>query len=229
MAISTPHWDIVPLRLPIATLLPAKIAPSIQPERATTPILRQGLSETAPADQLPAAETSVDLPAILSASIRRFSVLWLAGAIVGLLRIAHGWWEARRLLGDAIPTADDKVAVLSANAAAILGRPSPPILLSRTASVPLAIGLVRPCVVIPQCLFEQLSAEQLLEVIVHEGADSARGAIRSSGFTSAAPRPACGSIRSCTWRTGCSISLAKSFATTMHCAWVRRPTTADAP
>ena len=110
LAIVAQRWEIVPVRLPVLTLMPTEVAPGIQPENATLQIPRQVPARNVPADQLLAAESSFNARAILSWLQPIVFVLWLAGTIVGLSRIAHGWWLVRRLLRSAILTTGDQAA-----------------------------------------------------------------------------------------------------------------------
>jgi beta-lactamase regulating signal transducer with metallopeptidase domain len=95
--------------------------------------------------------------------------VWALGLLIGLGRVAAGWRRLAVLTRGARPI--DEVrhgATLEQVRAALGGAALPPIATSVAAVGPCAIGLTRPCVVLPEGLAEVLLADALRDVLVHE-------------------------------------------------------------
>ena len=96
-----------------------------------------------------------------------FALGWAGLSCVGLLRFAAGWIALRRLRQScrAIPRA-------SANWNAIIAQACPSrtvtIVTSDGVQVPTAIGFLKPIVVLPSSLLEQLTPPEINQVLLHE-------------------------------------------------------------
>jgi beta-lactamase regulating signal transducer with metallopeptidase domain len=95
--------------------------------------------------------------------------IWVAMALLGLLRIGAGWWHVRRMRRSSVAISSEFLGteLQSAIAQVRLSRPVS-ILVSPSASVPAAVGFVKPVVVIPAWLAEEGSTEELGYVLRHE-------------------------------------------------------------
>ncbi|HEY4307809.1 MAG TPA: M56 family metallopeptidase [Pirellulales bacterium] len=154
-AIVLPRFDIAPVNR--AAMLPSEIV-AVQPTASSETVSQRVNGPSQPND--------------LSASF--FVAMWMIGAVVGSLRIGHGWRTMRRLMVSAVPMSSECAETIFSRTSEILGRPAPPVLVSAEVSVPMAVGLVRPRVLIPRSLVNRLPADQLLLVIVHESAHAIR-------------------------------------------------------
>lgn len=93
---------------------------------------------------------------------------WLAGVVVCSLRLAGGWWQARRLLRvDAFAPHDRWPATVSRLAARLKIERSVRILESARVQVPVVIGSLRPVLLVPAML-SGLTPQQIEAVIAHE-------------------------------------------------------------
>jgi beta-lactamase regulating signal transducer with metallopeptidase domain len=94
--------------------------------------------------------------------------LWMAGALVGIVRLIYGRQKtqgirraAQRLSGEGIERALDR-------AVTVFDRPAPPVLTSENVEVPMAGGCYHPTVLLPASLLGHLGDSELLLVLVHE-------------------------------------------------------------
>ena len=114
-----------------------------------------------------AAAYPISAPAVL------WSV-WLAGAFISLVRLGHGLHAASSIRHSRLPFSGKRLGRLTGQLAMALGGRVPEICITDRATVPIAVGLLRPVVLVPRGLAEQLSDRQLLEVLVHESAHAIR-------------------------------------------------------
>jgi beta-lactamase regulating signal transducer with metallopeptidase domain len=112
--------------------------------------------------------------------LRRFSTtsllvaVWLIGVLAMLARLAHGLIRIRRLRLSASTLPAPQVASLAPRLTAALGWPLPEIYVSPATVMPIAIGFLRPVVILPQRILDQLDPQQLHCVVLHEAAHVAR-------------------------------------------------------
>lgn len=96
--------------------------------------------------------------------------VWLAGVAWGTVHFARGWKEALRLTRGIRPWNAPSQTQTLAQLQGVLGRPLPPVFTSPRVVSPVAIGLFRPAVILPEGLTERLSPVQLRQVLLHESA-----------------------------------------------------------
>jgi beta-lactamase regulating signal transducer with metallopeptidase domain len=94
--------------------------------------------------------------------------IWAGGAVVMLFRLAVGMRTVRGICRDSLPLDAD------ARLAAIFGRRMPKVFASSQLTTPVAVGFVRPVVILPAPLLQQLERGELLQVLVHESAHAVR-------------------------------------------------------
>jgi beta-lactamase regulating signal transducer with metallopeptidase domain len=94
--------------------------------------------------------------------------LWIAGVGWGAVRLARGWIEVSRLTHNACPWNAPAHAEALDQLEQILGCPIPPIFTSLRVTSPVAVGLFRPVVILPEGLAETLTPVQLRQVLLHE-------------------------------------------------------------
>jgi beta-lactamase regulating signal transducer with metallopeptidase domain len=99
---------------------------------------------------------------------------WRMGTCVALARLGHGLYVARRIRRAARPLVRDALEPLQRRLEVLLGRTPPAILVSDEIQVPMAVGGVRPVVLLPSSLAGRLNERQLLQVLVHESAHALR-------------------------------------------------------
>ena len=114
-----------------------------------------------------AIEPAVDQRA--DAVVTGVSLLWLAGVLVGLARLALGWRQLAALSRATRPLDVARHSETLDRVRTVLGMPAlPAIMTSATARGPVAVGLLRPRVVLPEGLADSISGRSLCEVLVHE-------------------------------------------------------------
>ena len=95
--------------------------------------------------------------------------LWAVLAVIALGRVAMGLRHLRRIRRTCVPVALEK---LDAQVRETLTRKQPmrrvALCTSDEVQVPTAIGLFRPAVIIPEWALEDLSADQLNHILIHE-------------------------------------------------------------
>jgi beta-lactamase regulating signal transducer with metallopeptidase domain len=127
-----------------------------------------GVGTGSPQTQPGAAPTQA-LFTISTAWAEYIIVAWAVLAGAGLLRLAAGLWQVRRLRrGCAELDSQHLSAELQGAVADLRKRRSVSILISPTLDVPTAIGFLRPAILIPGWLTELDAAEELKHVLLHE-------------------------------------------------------------
>ena len=115
-----------------------------------------------------------------SESPERFSLaavlqlLWLAGTVVALARLARGLQITHQIRRAAWPIDSEALDSLQHRLTAHFGRELPQILISDRIRVPMAVGCFRPAVLLPWSLTARLDRRQLLQVLIHECAHAIR-------------------------------------------------------
>jgi hypothetical protein len=96
---------------------------------------------------------------------------WGVGILVGLLRTVNGYRRVAAMCRRARPLDPGRHGDALAEAVSALGMVAPPrVVTSPSAAGPLATGLLRPTIVLPEALPEALPAGALRDVLVHEEA-----------------------------------------------------------
>jgi beta-lactamase regulating signal transducer with metallopeptidase domain len=114
----------------------------------------------------PATRSAIMLPAGWAVAILS---LWLAVSSLAMIRIVAGLWNLRRLRRGCVPlmpasspaTVRDLVARLQSERGIVVCR-------SSAVRVPTVIGFFRPAILIPGWALQELSAEELKVVLLHE-------------------------------------------------------------
>ena len=110
-----------------------------------------------------------------SALMGGLTLFWVVGVLIGLARIALGWTRLAALFRSACaldllrhgPTLDRVRIVLGIAAL-------PPVVTSPKVRAPIAAGLLRPWILLPEGLAESLASDSLRDVLVHECAHVVR-------------------------------------------------------
>jgi beta-lactamase regulating signal transducer with metallopeptidase domain len=100
--------------------------------------------------------------------------VWFAGLLVSMARLGRGLLLLRRIRRKAFRLPEEILQPCRERLSSLLGRLTPPILVSDQISVPAAIGCFRSIVLLPPALLAKLDDKQLLEVLVHECAHAIR-------------------------------------------------------
>ncbi|HWZ82285.1 MAG TPA: M56 family metallopeptidase [Terriglobales bacterium] len=114
----------------------------------------------------PATRPAIMLPAAWAVAV--FS-LWLAVSSLALIRIVAGLWNLRRLRSGCIAfTPANSPAAVSHLVAQLQSELGIVICGSSAVRVPTVIGFFRPAILIPDWALQELSAEELKVVLLHE-------------------------------------------------------------
>ncbi|MEK7704119.1 MAG: M56 family metallopeptidase, partial [Myxococcota bacterium] len=146
-----------------------------------TPTVRPGASGPASG-----ADVLFFAPTIVVAGVRGVLLDWVARAwvvlgAVALARSLLGHWHWRRVVRQAGEASAALLATLK-DRVHVSNRPR--VLVSAEISLPVALGIVRPVVLLPRELAEQLSAGQLATILAHECEHLARRDPLRAGLTS---------------------------------------------
>jgi len=96
-------------------------------------------------------------------------LLWGVGALAGFARIIAGWRRLVAFSRTTRPLDPERYGPFLELVRDALGIAAvPPVVTSPMAAGPVAVGLFRPCVVLPEGLAEAISSESLRDVLVHE-------------------------------------------------------------
>jgi beta-lactamase regulating signal transducer with metallopeptidase domain len=144
--------------------LPQNFALSPAPEAGLPASLAAEIGTRASTD-----ETSLP-PSWLFWGIGVLLSVWLVGVTWGAVRFARGWKEVARLTRGIRPWKAPAHTQTLEQLQSVLGRPLPPVFTSARVVSPVAVGLFRPAVILPEGLTERLSPVQLRQVLLHESA-----------------------------------------------------------
>lgn len=140
-------------------------APSVKTALPSPPTATAGASIVATVTETPGVDdqTRTDLM-----KIGVFS-LWIAGIGLGLFRLNFGWYVARGLKHDSEIVRDERIARPFDAAIQLLHvkRP-PPLLTSSRVSTPLVVGIVRPAIVLPAGMADELDRVEIQHILIHE-------------------------------------------------------------
>jgi beta-lactamase regulating signal transducer with metallopeptidase domain len=102
-------------------------------------------------------------------------VLWAIGLLIGLGRIGWGWRKLAALTRKARPLDSARYGATLAAVRDALGVDSlPPVLASDEVKGPVALGLFRPRILLPEGLAEVITRRALRDILVHECAHALR-------------------------------------------------------
>jgi HEAT repeat protein/beta-lactamase regulating signal transducer with metallopeptidase domain len=143
-------WRLPVIRVPAAALAPPAAVPLATGTGAVAPspaAPAPGLALTPGRSSAPASP-GLTLPNLTAAEW--FEWMWLAGALVVLLRLGRGAWLVRRVLHRATPLASPDWTVPLVEAADRLGLAREPLLVASDAVLmPIVCGVWRPAIVLP--------------------------------------------------------------------------------
>lgn len=100
--------------------------------------------------------------------------LWAIGAFISLLGLVRGLRITGRIRRSAQPISAQRIEAARSELHTIFQRNLPPICTSHRVAIPMAIGYVRPVIVLPPALLDKLDHQQLLQVLIHECAHAQR-------------------------------------------------------
>ena len=107
--------------------------------------------------------------ALIAPWLNSLVVIWCVGMCLFAARSAHGWYVVRRLLRHDIASVPDEYTSLLARVARQVGiQYRVRLLQSPHIDVPVAIGWLRPVVLLPVCVVTGFSPQQLEAILAHE-------------------------------------------------------------
>lgn len=97
------------------------------------------------------------------------ATVWLTVALASFVRLMRGWLELRALRRESRPLTDMRVAATLRFAQSRLGmRVAPIIACSAKTTTPMAVGIVRPVVLLPESLVASATDQELRHLLLHE-------------------------------------------------------------
>jgi Antirepressor regulating drug resistance, predicted signal transduction N-terminal membrane component len=151
------------LLIPVALCLPASSLVTLTLPAPSAPV---------PAPLPPGAESASPAAPSAVAGGREAALLlavWGAGMVWGASRFALGWREARRLRRSGTPWPGAADPAIREPLERVLGPGAlPPVCVSVHAKSPMAVGILRPVVLLPEGMAERLTPVQLRQVLLHE-------------------------------------------------------------
>jgi beta-lactamase regulating signal transducer with metallopeptidase domain len=100
-----------------------------------------------------------------------FGLIWLLGFIISLSRLVHGIIFLSGFRSSLVRIPEEGLSgVVQTVRAAFPRTRLPSIHVSPAVDSPVALGILRPMIVVPQSLAENLSAEELVNILIHETA-----------------------------------------------------------
>lgn len=138
----------------------------------TTPFIAE---ETAAVAQPPVASTSVVVTTVIRRAFVAFLLLWAVGVVWKFARMLSGWRQLNSIRRTATPIEGARIVRSLSQACEQLGLRRPPVLLqtNRVAS-PVAAGVFRPAILLPESLITKLEEGPLTDILRHEAAHVSR-------------------------------------------------------
>ena len=100
--------------------------------------------------------------------------LWAAGFFISLLGLIRGLRITHRIRLNAQPVSAQRIEAARSELLTIFKWNLPRICTSDQITVPMAVGYVRPVIVLPSSLLDKLDHQQFLQVLIHECAHARR-------------------------------------------------------
>lgn len=100
--------------------------------------------------------------------------LWGPGAFISLLGLVRGLRITRRITRSAQPISANRIEFARSELLSVFGQSLPPVCISDRVAIPMAVGYIRPVIVLPSSLLDKLDDQQLLQVLIHECAHARR-------------------------------------------------------
>jgi len=153
---------------------PTYVPPTDDPSRTpwplpATPSVRPG----AKAQILPAPLSAADGVRI---GLTLFGLAWIAGSVLFFLRLVHGWGVQSVLRRGARALDPSAHVEILMQVRRVLGTASlPPLATTDMIESPLAVGCLRPMVVLPHAALSRLEARELGDILIHECAHVLQG------------------------------------------------------
>jgi beta-lactamase regulating signal transducer with metallopeptidase domain len=99
---------------------------------------------------------------------------WAAGACISLLGLLRGLRITHRIRRSAQPIPEQRIESVRSELLTLFTRNLPRICVSDQVAIPMAVGYLRPIIVLPSSLVDKLDQQQLLQVLTHECAHARR-------------------------------------------------------
>jgi beta-lactamase regulating signal transducer with metallopeptidase domain len=144
---------------------PARMKPSV--------ILEQSFVPIAARDGLISRRVEIR-PAASRSFVSVLIWVWVCGTVLMLARLARGLGRIARIRRGATLVDTVTLGAVAKNLQSAINQRLPQILVSGEVSTPMATGLLKPVVVLPESMSSELEERQLLQVLVHECAHAIR-------------------------------------------------------
>ena len=143
-----------------------RVAPAAAPIASEAPGHAESTIQAAPSS--PAAPLSRAVDKLRLAALAILAI-WAAGSLVFLARLVRGRCLLSKLLRTVQPIDEERLGGLLEELRQATGlRKSLRIVMSRRVPCPVATGVIRPMIVLPQEILGKLSRHQLRDVLIHE-------------------------------------------------------------
>jgi len=139
---------------------PIKFDGSLSRSESPAPIRNDGRTSSSPSRQFPLAETLL--------------VLWGTGTTLCLARLIRGLRVMSSVRRSGVPLPDARIESLQNPLASAFGCTLPKICASERVGVPVALGWLRPTVLLPASFLARFDDRQLFQILVHECAHALR-------------------------------------------------------
>jgi beta-lactamase regulating signal transducer with metallopeptidase domain len=100
--------------------------------------------------------------------------VWAAGTCINLLGLIRGLRITRHIRRSAQPISTARIESARSELLTIFGLDLPSICISDQIAIPMAVGYLRPTIMVPASLLDKLDSQQLLQVLIHECAHAQR-------------------------------------------------------
>jgi beta-lactamase regulating signal transducer with metallopeptidase domain len=113
--------------------------------------------------------TTLSLGKLLRITMPSVLLIWLVGASAFFARLCYSWWRLAEILRSAKPLAVTTFERVIADACRTVGiMKTAPVFSSSSVRSPVAAGIWRPLVILPDGLVDQMTPDQLHQILIHE-------------------------------------------------------------
>jgi beta-lactamase regulating signal transducer with metallopeptidase domain len=161
VARQTTHIPEAPSSLPPQTVVTPTQPALLQPQMLPAPTAASSPAPTVPSLPVPAPPKQIPWGTV-------FLLIWALGCVSGAIRLLRLHWQLSRLRRATSQPSPDLQRLAKKIQAQLKVQREPDVRISETVTSPFVCGLLRPAIILPRMLLEQLSPGELAALLTHE-------------------------------------------------------------
>jgi TonB family protein len=106
---------------------------------------------------------------MLTKTINGLGLIWILGSLILLLKLFYGIFSLQKFKKDLVELRDQRILqILKSAERSFTSLPSAQVFTSRKISSPLALGLLKPLIILPHNFYKKMSASEIKGILLHE-------------------------------------------------------------